>query len=176
MFRYARGRDATGQNAPRKPVASHSHSIGKQCIRTKPARLAWDRDRAAGGHRDHRSIPVSRECFRPRHRISHPILDGCLPAMARGHHFSTLGGLGKFRIWRAALYFLSADFLDAGRGARPGDGMENGPGRADLADAGDGRGRNVSPGARMAAAAGFARRRGSLHGESVSIRGGVLPE
>src|SRR5229473_7889227 len=42
---------------------------------------------------------------------------GCRGAMARRDFFSAVDGVGEPRIWRAAIYFLSATFVDAGGGA-----------------------------------------------------------
>src|SRR5438132_72731 len=85
----------------------------------------------------------------------------------RGHPFSEVDGVGEPRIWRAAVYFLSAAVLDAGGGAEFCGSVERGAGTFHRDCADDGGSLFVCTGAKIFAEKRGAFRRGLLRGESV---------
>src|SRR6267143_4947586 len=62
------------------------------------------------------AIFLAGECFGARLWISRGFVAGRCGAVERGYLFSAVDGVGEPRIWRAAVYFLSAAVVDAGGG------------------------------------------------------------
>src|ERR1700687_768382 len=64
-----------------------------------------------------RAIFLDGERFGARFRISRGLLAGRCGTVERRGFFPTVDGVGGLRVWRAAVYFLSAAVVDAGGGA-----------------------------------------------------------
>ena len=128
--------------------------------------------RAAGGSGDGSdgADVVSGKCVGTRFSVSHGVVARRLRAVARRDFVSTVGGVGELRIWRAAIYFLSAAFLDCS--ARRWDWCCRGRwcrARFDLDCFGAGRMRHVAAGAGVAAGCSGGRGGAALRSESLSI-------
>src|SRR5215469_5401556 len=72
----------------------------------RPIMLDEDYANQADGKRD-----------RTRLCISPDFMDGRCPTVEAGNCFPSMGGMGKRRIWGAAIPFLSAAIVDVGGGA-----------------------------------------------------------
>ncbi len=103
------------------------------------------------------AIFLAGECFGARLWISRGFVAGRCGAVERGHLFSAVDGVGEPRIWRAAVYFLSAAVVDAGGGPGFCGSVENGAGSFHRHCADDGRTLFVCAGAKI-----FAEKRGAF--------------
>src|SRR5258708_40113263 len=96
--------------------------------------------------------------------------------MAPGNFFPALGGGCQFRLWRAAICFLSSGIVDLGGRARVRLTLANGSGSVHLAHHFRGGHLDVEAGPRMASCPASSGGGNPLPGESLSSPSGLLPQ